>query len=61
MVYDVRIKNKNKIVKCAVEAEFIFCLDFYFFCLSYFYRRQKKMIFMEREEVNEDKKRKDTV
>ena len=34
MVYDVRIKNKNEIVKCAVEAEFIFCLDFYFF--SYF-------------------------
>jgi len=51
MVYDVRIKDKNKIVKCAVEAEFIFCLDFYFFCLSYFYCRQKEMIFMEREEV----------
>jgi len=30
MVYDVRIKNKNKIVKCAVEAELIFCLDFIF-------------------------------
>lgn len=30
MVYDVRIKIENEIVKCAVEAEFIFCLDFYF-------------------------------
>jgi len=51
MVYDVRIKIENEIVKCAVEAEFIFCLDFYFFCLSYFYCRQNQMIFMEREEA----------
>ena len=30
MVYDVKIKTENEIVKRAVEARVIFCLDFYF-------------------------------
>ena len=41
MVYDVRIKNKNKIVKCAVEAEFIFCLDFIFLPVIFLSQAEK--------------------
>ena len=61
MVYDVRIKNKNEIVKYAVEAEIIICLDFIFSVCNIFIAGRKRGFSWKERKLNEDEKRKDTV